>query len=137
MIRNHCTREELISSTSMKATYDLEYPSYVPNTAKVNQLKSLVNTAKITIVMGTWCSDSLLQLSHFYKVIDAVGLSASQVTLICVDETKQAADGLIDQLNIIRVPTFIFTAQHREIGRITELPISTLENDMVQIFTKK
>lgn len=134
---NLYTREELINSPEMKEKYDLEYPLYFPEQQAVTQLKSLLSTHKITIVMGTWCSDSLIQVSRFYKIIDETGISEQQVSLICVDETKQAQDGLTDQLNITRVPTFIITSNNKEIGRITESPISTLENDMVQILTKK
>ena len=135
-MRNKCTRDDLINFPIMKAKYELEYPAYIPEKEAIAQLKLLGGNSMITIVLGVWCSDSRLQVSRFYKILDEIGFAKNQVTVICVDETKQAEDGLIDQLDITRVPTFIFTADNKEIGRITESPITTLENDIVRIFTK-
>lgn len=134
---NLCTREELVSFPAMKEVYITEYNSYQPDPATIALLKPLISQHKLTIVMGTWCGDSKLQVPHFYKVMDAAGVNEADITLICVNEEKKAENGLIDQLDIERVPTFIFFENNRETGRITELPISTFEKDSVKILTKK
>lgn len=134
---NLCTREELVSFPEMKEVYRTEYDSYHPDSVTISLLKPLIKGKEITIVMGTWCGDSKSQVPHFYKVLDAAGVSADEITLICVNEDKKAEDGLIDHLNIERVPTFIFSENKQESGRITELPVSTLEKDSVEILTKK
>jgi len=131
------TREEIMSSAGMKEIYNIEYPGYQPDEEVISELKTLIKNKKITIVLGLWCGDSKLQVPRFYKIMDEVGMEENEVTLICVDELKQAKNGLIVDLDIDRIPVFIFTENDREIGRITESPAHTLENDMVKILTKK
>ena len=133
---NNCTRDSLVAFPEFKASYDPNYAVYAPEAAVVAQLKSAMKNKKITIVMGTWCGDSQLQVPHFYKVLDAAHINTDDVHLICVDGTKQAENGLIDNLSIQRVPTFIFNDKDgKELGRITEHPTKTLESDMLAIIT--
>lgn len=137
MTQTNCTRQDILSVAEMKEKYDTAYRAYIPDPEKLEKLKSLSENIKIVIVLGTWCSDSRLQVSHFYKIADSIGISESSIPLICVDETKKAENGLTDHLNIISVPTFIFMENEREIGRIIEAPVNTLESDMVKILKNK
>jgi hypothetical protein len=136
MTQNAYTRERLISVAEMKEKYDTEYPSFLPDPEILKQLKPLLRNIKIIIVLGTWCSDSRLHVSRFYKIADSIGIDENTISLICVDETKREENGLTDHLNIVSVPTFIFTKDDKEIGRIIEAPENTLESDMIQILTK-
>ena len=136
MVQNSVTREEILSVAEMKEKYDSAYFSYVPDQETLKQLKPLLRDKHILIVLGTWCSDSRLHVSQFYKITDDAGIPENSISQICVDEMKKAEACLIDQLNIISVPTFIFMENDQEIGRIIEAPTHTLESDMVQILTK-
>jgi hypothetical protein len=136
-MQHSCTREDLVSSVEMKEKFGSEYPAYAPDRIASEKLKSLLTGKQTTIVLGKWCSDSQLQVPRFYKVLDGAGVSESDITLICVDEMKKAADGAIDGLDIVHVPTFIFSANNKEIGRITESPMATLEDDMVTILENR
>lgn len=133
---NTTVREKLFESPEMKAQYAIEYPGYAPDPEAVQKLKSLLQQQQVMIVLGTWCGDCRRQVPRLYKVLDQAGFLAEQITLIFVDETKKAANGLTDHLNIDKVPTFIFTENGQEIGRITESPLVTLESDMIEILTK-
>jgi len=126
-------RGKLMEFPEMKEKYDLEYPDYKPDPIVLQKLKPLLKNKEIIIVMGLWCSDSRLQVPHFYKILDESGVAEETITLICVDEMKKSVNGLTENLNIEKVPTFILTAHHQEIGRITEWPEATLEIDMVEI----
>jgi len=137
MIQCDCTREGILSVAEMKEKYDAAYPAYHPAPEILETLKPLLCDTKIIIVLGTWCSDSRLHLSHFFKIADHTGIDENSLSMICVDETKKAKDGLTDQLNIVSVPTFIFMKNDKEIGRIIETPKNTLERDILQILTKK
>lgn len=130
------TREKLLESPEMNAQYAIEYPAYQPGPQAIQQLRLLLQDIRVIIVMGTWCSDCRQQVPRLYKVLDQADFPAEQITLIFVDESKKAADGLTDHLNINKVPTFILTASNKEIGRITESPLVTLESDMIEILTK-
>jgi len=134
---NHCTREALVNFPEIKERYDVEYPAYKPDSITVDSLRPLVKDQKITIVLGTWCGDSKLQVPHFFKILDALGIPEKNITLICVDGLKKAENGLIDSLDIQRVPTFIFyNKDKKETGRIIESPHASLEKDMLLILSK-
>jgi len=135
-MHNRCTRKEVTEMPVMKEKYDEAYPAYQPDPEMIRLLQPALLNKEITIVMGTWCSDSRLEVSHFYKVMDEAGVNDSAITLICVDETKRAEDGSTDDLKITNVPTFIVSENHKETGRITESPTATLESDLVRILTK-
>lgn len=135
---NHCTREGLVSFPEMKEIYDMEYPAYQPDSTVIDSLKPLVSDLRITIVLGTWCGDSKLQTPHFFKILDQLSIPEKHITIISVDGNKKAENGLLDTLNIQRVPTFIFyTEDKTETGRIIERPKTTLEQDMLSILSKK
>ncbi|MCX2452154.1 thioredoxin family protein [Pedobacter sp. PLR] len=134
---NICSRAGLQALPDTQHRYDLEYPAYQPDQATLSALQPLMKDKKITMVMGTWCGDSQLQVPHFYKILDALNIKEADITLICVDHSKKAENGLIDGMNISHVPTFIVTAAGKELGRITESPVETLEKDMLSIFAKK
>ncbi len=134
---NNCTRKSVCNFPEFKTMYDTMYESYAPDSATLTALKPLMEGVKVTIVMGTWCGDSKLQVPHFYKITDQLGLTEQDMTLICVDGQKKAENGLIDNMNIERVPTFIFIKDGKEIGRVVESPRDTLEKDALELLSKK
>ena len=134
---NTCTRAGIMEFPEFKTMYDAIYPDYKPDTLTLTTLKPLLETTAITVVMGTWCGDSKLQVPHFYKIVDALGIPEKNITLICVDGDKKAENGLIDNLKIERVPTFILSKNGVELGRIVESPMKSLEQDMLTILKKK
>jgi len=134
-MQNSYSRKDLMSAPEMKEKFETEYPAYQPDLIAAAKLQDLMKGKKTTIVLGTWCSDSQRQVPRFYKVLDQAGVDETDITLIGVDEMKKSPDGEIDDLNIEHVPTFIFSENNKEIGRITELPSDTLENDMVIILS--
>ena len=133
---NICTREAITTFEEFKASYDPNYAAYQPDSATIKELGKLTRGKNITIVLGTWCGDSKFQVPHFLKVADALKLNDNDITFIAVDGAKKAENGLIDNMKITNVPTFIFTdGKGIEIGRITETPKETLEKDMLKILT--
>lgn len=133
---NNCTRESVCNFPDFKEMYDAMYASYTPDSATVASLKPMIKGLKVTIVMGTWCVDSKLQVPHFYKISDQLGITEKDITLICVDGQKKAENGLIDNLSIDLVPTFIFYKGGKELGRIVEFPKDTLEKDAQELLSK-
>jgi hypothetical protein len=72
---------------------------------------------------------------RFLKVLDLWNFPAGEVTFIGVDEEKQSPVGEFNNLDIVRVPTFIIYKNNIESGRIIENPVTSLEQDMVKILT--
>jgi thiol-disulfide isomerase/thioredoxin len=87
----------------------------------------------IIVFLGTWCSDSRREVPRFLKIADLVGMDAARIKLYGLDRTKRSSDGLTDRYGIERVPTFIFLRGDEEVGRIVEVPRTTLEGDVLSI----
>lgn len=109
------------------------YNSYNPNKDIIAALKAPLQDYEITIFMGTWCSDSQRETPFFYKILDEVKLDPKKVTLIAVSEFKDTPEGFEKGRSITHVPTFIFKKNGLEINRIVEIPVVSLEKDMLSI----
>jgi len=111
-----------------------EYDAYQPQPEVIAEIKSLnADFPHVFIVMGTWCSDSREQVPHFYKVMDAIGYPAGQVFVVGVNREKKADNFCLGDFAIHLVPTFIFSRDGEETGRIVESPSTTLEHDLLNI----
>jgi thiol-disulfide isomerase/thioredoxin len=127
-----CDREAFADS-NFTLWFNKAYNSYLPETQIVDSLLKFENNFTLTIVMGTWCSDSRREVPHFYKLLDLLKFPEEKVTLINVDRKKDGIDIDIFNLKIELVPTFIVYNNNVEIGRIIETPINLLESDLLQI----
>ncbi|MDQ1332386.1 MAG: hypothetical protein QG576_420 [Bacteroidota bacterium] len=114
------------------------YDDYNPGSEVVNKL-TMISTDNLTIkvVMGTWCPDSRREVPRFLHVLDLWKFPAEKITFIGVDNLKLSPVGEYDQLEIQRVPTFIFYKNNIEAGRIIENPLTSLEQDIVNILTRE
>lgn len=135
MLIGYCTREAF-QDTAFKDWFDEQYTNYQPDYDVLDKLEGKLDDISITIVMGTWCSDSREQIPSFYKVLDELNYSSEKITLICVDRKKKGLSDEADNLNIELVPTIIFYRNGNEIGRIIETPQESLEKDMLEILSK-
>jgi thiol-disulfide isomerase/thioredoxin len=135
---NECSREGLVEFPEFKASYDANYENYKVDSTTIASISKLMKDKKIKVVLGTWCGDSKYQVPNFLKVMDAAKIDQHKVSFIAVDGAKKAENGLLDGLDIQRVPTFIVTDKKgMEIGRIIEHPKKSLELDLIDILTVK
>lgn len=109
--------------------------NYIPKNEALSALKSHEQNYEIKIFMGTWCGDSKEQVPHFYKILKQINFDLRKTTLIAVDKKKNTPDHLEKDLNINYVPTFIFYKNGKEIHRIVETPVVSLESDMLKIIS--
>lgn len=138
ILLNECSRDGLVSFPDFKGSYDIFYDNYQVDSTQLDRLKKLMENKKVKVVLGTWCGDSKMQIPHFLKVADALKTDSNSITFIAVDGNKQAEKGLLNGLNIERVPTFIVTDNEgKEIGRIIESPRKSIELDLIEILTTK
>ncbi len=113
------------------------YDEYVFNSDAVNKLTEISKDGlTIKVVMGTWCPDSRREVPRFMRILDVWSFPADKITFIGVDNGKLSPVGEFDRLNIERVPTFIFYKNNIEVGRIIENPVTSLEQDIVNILTR-
>ena len=112
------------------------FDDYQLKTDAVNKLMEFdKDVLSIKIVMGVWCPDSRREVPRFMRVLDAWHFPLDKVVFIGVDDVKQSPVGEYVKLNIQRVPTFILYKNNIEAGRIIENPVTSLEQDMVNILT--
>lgn len=125
------TREGLVA---MGDWFDQEYKKYQPDQKIIDSLiANKDNYPWVFIVLGTWCSDSREQVPHFLKILDMLDYPSEQVFMVAVDRDKKAGNFCVGDFNIKLVPTFIFTKDGDETGRIVEIPGVTLEQDFLNI----
>ncbi len=99
----------------------------------VEMIRQLSTDIDVVVVFGTWCSDSKEHVPRFLKIADLSGIAPSHISYYGVDRSKKSNDGVTDQYHIEFVPTFIFFKRGKEIGRITESPRNSLEEDILSI----
>jgi hypothetical protein len=114
----------------------LRAEDYTPDATAVAAIREKSRDVTAFIVLATWCPDTRRDLPRFFKIADQVGWPASRMTLLAVDRTKTDPGGETVRRNVTRVPTFIFLRGGKEIGRVTERPTTTLEQDIAQIVGK-
>jgi thiol-disulfide isomerase/thioredoxin len=118
--------------------YQQRFDSFVPDKDAMAELKEIkLNDVTVTMVMGTWCSDSRREVPRFMKIIKELDYNTDNITFIGVDSYKEAPLDSYGELGIERVPTFIFYINKVEKGRIIEYPETSLERDMVNILKKR
>ncbi|WP_418637191.1 hypothetical protein [Winogradskyella sp.] len=119
--------------------FSKNYAEYEVNTSITSSISSELKNYDITLFMGTWCGDSKQEVPKLYKVLEACNFPMDQLTVIAVSREpnmyKQSPQHEEAGLNIHRVPTIIFNKNGKEINRIVEHPITTLEEDIQNIIT--
>ena len=113
-----------------------QYEVYEPSEKYIEKMRTKINLVDIIVVLGTWCSDSKIQVPRFFKVLDQASYNEKRMTVIGVSRKKVAFTTNIDHLDIELVPTFIVYQNGKELGRIIETPKKSLERDLARIISK-
>jgi len=131
----YCNIEGFTSGT-FNDWFQLEYDTYIVDNETLDKINpDRLENLEITVVLGTWCSDSQREFPRFYKILEKIGFSFDYLTIIGVNRLKQAPDTHANELKIELVPTFIFSINGKEIGRIIESPELSLEKDLIKIIS--
>ena len=127
-------RKEL-SNNPHAEWFNQNYSDYNLDKETLDKLKPLFEDIEITVFMGTWCSDSRKEIPVFFKLIDKLRINENSIELIGMTLEKTTPDSLELDQNLINVPTFIFKKDGKEINRIVEFPLETIEKDILEILT--
>jgi thiol-disulfide isomerase/thioredoxin len=130
-----CDRSAFADS-SFAWWFNSGYDSYSADSATIKKFYNKLEGAEITIVMGSWCSDSRREVPRLFKILDKVNFNQNRVTLYCVDRGKKEPSGRVEKLSIKLVPTIIVYRNETELGRITESPEVSLEKDLLKIISR-
>ncbi len=113
------------------------YNGYEPDRSIASQLEGPLSDYTITAFMGTWCGDSKREVPRMYKLLEMANFPMERLTMVAVNRDakayKQSPGGEHEGLNIHRVPTFIVYKDGKEVNRIVESPVNSLENDLLSI----
>ncbi|WP_375325416.1 thioredoxin family protein [Flagellimonas sp. GZD32] len=114
---------------------------YKVDQTMVNLFKESLQSYHIKLFLGTWCGDSKRETPRFIKILEAAEFPMEQLEIVALDYRKgyykKSPTGEEQGLNIIKVPTMIFYKEGKEVNRIVERPLESLEEDMAQIILKK
>jgi tetratricopeptide (TPR) repeat protein len=120
--------------------FNASYNSYTIDSATAGKLKPLLTNKQFEIYMGTWCGDSKREVPRMYKILEYAGVKPSQVKLIMVDNHdstyKQSPTHEEKGRYIHRVPDLLVYDNKKELNRIVESPVVSLEKDLLQIVTQ-
>jgi hypothetical protein len=128
MLIGDITRDELFSEFEI---FQINFKAYIPNDAALELLKNVEDRIHVDAFLGTWCGDSKRNLSDFLKVVDQSGNPNFTITMHSMDRSKKDKEGLAIKNTITKVPTIIFYRDGKEIGRIVEAPVKSIEEDML------
>ena len=129
--------KESFNQAPYKTWFDQKYDAYTLDVASISDLKQQLKGVKIKGFMGTWCGDSKREVPRFYKILEATDFNLKNLELITVNRRKKTPDDLQKGLRIIKVPTFIFYKNGKEIGRYVEYARESLEKDMLKIVSEQ
>lgn len=113
--------------------FEEEYSEYGGDEELIIASKDFLKEIDIETFLGTWCEDSRREVPRLYKILDGMGFPSGEMDLITLDRDKKSGHGLEDGKNIHHVPTIIIYKKGKELGRIIESPIESLEEDIFNI----
>ncbi|MDX1314789.1 MAG: thioredoxin family protein [Eudoraea sp.] len=129
--------EKALKQAPYSDWYTRNYEQYNPDLSSISEFKKELKKYRILVFMGTWCGDSKREVPRFMKILEAAGFPKEQLKIVAVDQRsefyKKSPGGEEWGLNIQYVPTFIFLKDGKEVNRIVEYPVNSLEIDMEKI----
>lgn len=128
-----------LSSNTYQNWYNSNHDTYNVDAKIITSVKNQLTEYNILVFMGTWCGDSKREVPRFIKVLEAANFPMENLKIVALDHRKgfykKSPNGEEWGLQIKRVPTFIFYKNGKEVNRIIESPVSTLEKDIAAIVT--
>jgi thiol-disulfide isomerase/thioredoxin len=116
--------------------YKEEYNNYQIDTNTLKNLSKKAKKVEVKIFFGSWCSDSRREVPRFIKIMEAANIKIKKLHFQGLDRAKTSPEYQDNKYGIQYVPTFIFFRKGKEIGRIIETPIATLEKDIIKILNQ-
>lgn len=118
------------------------FESYKPKQSIISDLKKIAKSKMgVEIFIGSWCRDTHRELPRFMKVLEESGFTQNQIKIIALDNKaenyKRSPGEEQEGKSIFRVPTFIISENGKELNRIVEFPVISMEIDFLKILKKE
>ncbi|MFT3981160.1 MAG: thioredoxin family protein [Ferruginibacter sp.] len=133
---------KITTDSLLQAPYDKwykeGYDTYTVNPFVQSQFNnSMLKGITVEAFFGSWCGDSKRELPHMIKLLDRIGFDKKNLIIIATGGSdslyKQSPQGEEKGKGIFRVPVFIVYKNGKEINRINEFPVQSLERDLLSI----
>lgn len=119
------TRDEILAGSESWAGAFAEAEF---DNAAATRLAEVEPGAEVTIWLGVWCGDSRREVTRWWKAVDAAGDLPFTVEMIGV------ARGFGERYEDLEaVPTFVVTRDGREVGRVVETSVTSIEKDVLAL----
>lgn len=139
MLLGHCAYG-MLQGNNYKEWFMKSYNNYKVDTAIALQIKPLLAKKTIEIFLGTWCGDTKREVPAMLKILETAGCDTNYIKLIFVNNAdsvyKQSPQHEEKAKFIHHVPTFIVYENKKELNRIVETPIVSLEKDLLAVLNK-
>ncbi len=118
--------------------FNKNYNDFNPNIDVQKQFQLLQQKdISIEVFFGTWCGDSKREVPRFLKLLNTLNFDKTKLKLVAVGDSdslyKQSPTNEHNGKGIFKVPTFIISKNGKEVNRITEFPLFSLERDYAEI----
>lgn len=132
---------EGLQNEPYKAWFDSSHHEYTVDHSLIEIIKKQLKNYELKLFLGTWCGDSKREMPRIMKILQEAKFPMENLEIIALDRRKgfykKSPGGEEKGLNIIKVPTLIFFKDAKEVNRIVESPIASLEEDMLSILNSK
>ncbi len=132
ILLGYCTRQAF-QDTNYSWWFESVYDMYEVDSTAANSIRNKLNDVSVTVVMGTWCSDSRREVPKLFKILDYLKFPADKISILTVGRDMKARGNEAAIYKIKKIPTIIFYKGSTELGRIVESPEVSLEKDMQRI----
>ncbi len=140
VLLGHCT-PHIMKSGIYQEWYERYYDSYVVDTNTAGQLAPLLDGKVIEIFAGSWCGDTRREIPRLMKILEAHDFDTAQLRLVFVDNSKELYKQSPQHEEagkfIHHIPTIIIYDNDKEVNRIIEKPMGSLEQDLFTILSGK
>jgi len=113
--------------------YELEKSAYAPEDSMLIKLDAIDKEFEVLIFMGTYCPDCKREVPRFLKIHDLLTHTKFAYRMYGLNRKQDDTSGMREKYAIEYIPTFIIYVEGKEIGRIIESPIVSIESDLYEI----
>ncbi len=106
---------------------------YQPTKDWTDYIRYYRDSFSVVVFAGTWDVNSRELLPAFYRTMMSAGYPLDKIQLYGVDMQLHALNGEAEKYNITKLPTIIVLHDNEELGRIEEVPVQSVEANIVAI----
>ena len=129
------TREKILEAGK---EWQEKHSQYQPEADLIAALKAKLSAGtRIDVYLGLWCPDSRNNVPPFIKILDLLDAPLTVRYFSVGRKASRDIQYYVEDLQVERVPTFIFFKGGQEIGRIVENPKAGMLEDFMEIVFKE